>query len=511
MTAPADRVFTNAEVHTLADPDTIHEAVAVRDGRLVRVADAYEVDFLVGAETDVVDCDGGVLLPGFVDAHTHLEMVGRHQVHADLRDVDSPATAVSALQARAAATDGPVLGYGYDESTWVESRYLTRADLDDVATDRPVVAFREDMHLASVNSAALEAYGDEMPAEDVRRQDDEPTGVVVEAAVDPLFAAFAPDRTGTETLVRAAQRRANELGVTAVHDMCRASHKPRVYRDLAAAGELTVRTRINYWTDHLDAVLDAGLASGFGSEMVETGAIKSYTDGSFGGRTAKLREPYADADDATDQMGQWVVSPTDLEPDVARAADADLQFTAHAIGDAAVAGVLDVFADHDAERLRHRVEHAELLTGDLVERLAETGAVASVQPNFLKWARAGGLYESRLGERRREVMPFRALLDAGVPLVFGSDCMPMDPLFGVEQAVTAPEARQQLSVTEALRAYTYGGAYAAGAEAEHGTVEVGKRADLVVLAASPWTVTPDEIGDIAVTHTVVGGDVVYER
>ena len=506
MTEPADLLLTNAAVHTLARPDETHEAVAVRDGRIVRVGDAFEVSVLRGVETEVVDCEGGVVLPGFVDAHTHLEMVGRHLVHADLRGVDR-AAAVDRLRERAAETDGPVLGYGYDESTWDEARYLTRADLDSVAEDRPVVAFREDMHTASVNSAALDRYRAAMPDGDVRTENGEPTGVVVEAAVDPLFAAFEPDVAETADLLRAAQERANALGVTAVHDMCRGSQKPRVYRTLDDAGELTLRVRINYWTDHAAAVVETGLRSGHGSAMVETGAIKSFTDGSLGGRTAKLTEPYADGD----ETGQWVVDPEELAEAVERAADADLQFTAHAVGDAAVATTLDVFADHDADHLRHRVEHAELLPDDLVERFAEVGAVASVQPNFLKWAREGGLYESRLGERRRAVMPFRDLLEAGVPLAFGSDCMPLDPLFGVQQAVTAPEERQRLSVTEALRAYTLGGAYAAGAETETGTVEPGKRGDLAVLADSPWAVDDDRISDIEVTHTVVDGSVVYRN
>ncbi|WP_255197235.1 amidohydrolase [Halorarius litoreus] len=508
MPAPADRILTNAEVHTLAEPDETHEAVAVRDGRIVRVGSAYEVAFLEGVATDVVDCEGNVVLPGFIDAHTHLEMVGQHLVHADLRRAGSPAEAVDRLRARAEETDGLVVGYGYDESTWNETRYLTREDLDSVSETRPVIAFREDMHTASVNAAALDRYGDEMPDGDVETEGGEPTGVVVEEAVDPLFEATEPDYAETRDLVVAAQERANELGVTGVHDMCRDSHKPRVYRALDAAGDLTLRTRINYWTTHLDSVVDTGLQTGHGSAMVRTGAIKTYTDGTFGGRTAKLREPYADAPDG-ETDGKWVVDPDALDEFVATAHDAGLQFTAHAIGDAAVAGVLDVFSEYAAAAARHRVEHAELLTGDLVERFAEVGAVASVQPNFLKWARDDGLYDARLGDRRGDVMPFRELLDAGVPLAFGSDCMPMDPLFGIEQAVTAPDASQRLSVTEALRAYTHGAAYAAGEADELGTVEVGKRGDLVVLDESPWAVADERIADIDVAMTLVGGDVVY--
>jgi predicted amidohydrolase YtcJ len=552
MTDAADLLLTDAEAHTLAEPDSAadaaeserasrhadetHEAVAVRDGEIVRVGSAYEVAFLEGVETRVIDCEGRVVLPGFVDAHTHLEMVGQFQVNADLRDVDSPDDAVDRL--RETAADGPsddrdgsaagiVRGYGYDESTWTESRYLTRADLDRVSTERPVVAFREDMHTASLNSPALERFADEMPDEDVEREGDEPTGVVVEGAVDTLFAATEPDVEETRRLLRAAQDRANELGVTGVHDMCRQSHKPRVFRELDAAGELTLRVRLNYWVDHLDAVRETGLRPGHGSGMVRTGAIKTYTDGALGGRTAKLTEPYADVEagadaDAADAngdteahgdaTGQWVVGPAALEGMVAEATDLGLQFAAHAIGDAAVAAVLDAYAEHAADEtavLRHRVEHAELVTDELLDRFVDLGAVASVQPNFLKWARGGGLYEARLGDRTTN--RFRDLLDAGVPLAFGSDCMPLDPLFGVHQAVTAPDPSQRLDVTEALRAYTRGAAYAGGDEDRLGTVEPGKRADLVVLAESPWEVDSDDVAAIDVDLTVVDGKVVYER
>jgi hypothetical protein len=510
MTAPADLVLRNAEVHTLAPPedggDRIHEAVAIRDGRVVRVDSDYEVGFLEGAETEVIDCDGGVVLPGFIDAHTHLEMAGRRLVHADLAGAPDPETAVERLADRAAATDEEwVLGYGYDESGWPDGEYLTRDQLDRVSESRSVVAFREDMHVASVNGVVLDRHGTEMPDGDVHTAGGRPTGVLVEAAVDVLFEHTAPDRAGTRELVTAARDRAHALGVTGVHEMVRNSHAPRVYRELDREGELDLRVRLNYWTDHLDALAELGATTGHGSGMVRVGAVKSYTDGSFGGRTAKLTEPYADAD----TTGQWVVEPADLAEHVARADEAGLQFAAHAIGDAAVEATLDAYAD--ATPRRNRVEHAELLTDAAIERFADLGVVASVQPNFLKWAREGGLYEARLGDRAARTNRYADLLAAGVPLAFGSDCMPLGPLFGVEQAVTAPAAAQRLTVTQALRAYTRGGAYAAGEENELGTVEPGKRADLVVLDESPWEVAPDANAGIDVARTIVDGAVVFDR
>ena len=508
MTTPADLVLTNAEVHTLTDSDRTAEAVAVRDGDIVRVDSAYEVGFLEGVDTRTVDLDGRVLLPGFIDAHTHMAEVGKRLVHADLSGVCSPEAAVSLLSERADETDREwVLGYGYDESNWDERRYLDRADLDGVRTDRPVVAFREDMHTAGINSAVLDRLGERLPDSDVERENDDPTGVVVEDALGPIREAIAPGPDETRDLVLAAQKRAHELGVTGVHDMIRYSHASHVYRDLDVEGALALRVRINYWSDHLGALSETGLATNHGGEFVRTGAIKTFTDGSFGGRTAKLTEQYADDSDA---KGQWVVSPDKLRDLVRRADDAGFQLAAHAIGDGAIDEALSAFESLDDPEARHRVEHAELLSEEAIERFANSHIIASVQPNFLKWAHKDGLYDARLGsERRKRTNRFADLLDAGVHLAFGSDCMPLGPLAGIHETVNAPVEGQRLSVTDALRAYTHGAAYAGFDERRLGTIEVGKKADFVAMERSPWD-HPDELADIDVALTVVNGEVVHD-
>ena len=531
MTEAADTVFLDGEIHTLTDPDETYEAVAVRDGEIVRLGSSYDVEFLAGTDTDTIDLDGRVLLPGFIDAHTHLTTVGKYLIHADLSAADDLDEAVSLLRERAAETDGPddsawIRGYGYDESSWPEDRYLDREDLDAVSEERPVVAFREDMHVASVNSVVLDRYEAEMAAENVHyevRGSDapasqsetrsvsdagaEPTGVLVEEAVDVLYDAVAPDAAETGRLVAAAQARANELGVTGVHDMVRGSYAPEVYREMDLADELSLRVRLNYWSDHLDAAIETGLRTNHGSGMVRTGAIKTYTDGSFGGRTAKLSEPYHD--DA-DEDGSWVVDPEELDEIVQTADEAGFQVTAHAIGDEAIDAVLDAFEQTaDPGGMRHRVEHVELASDEAIERFGEMGVIASVQPNFLKWAKAGGLYESRLGERRTETNRYALLDGAGAPLAFGSDCMPMDPLLGVHHAVNSEVDAQRLGVTEALRAYTLGAAYAGFDEERLGTVETGKLADFTVLERSPWE-HEAAIEEIDVAMTVVDGEVAYD-
>ncbi|MFB6108250.1 MAG: amidohydrolase [Haloplanus sp.] len=507
MTEAADLLLTDAEVHTLAYPDETHEAVAVRDGRICRVGDAYDLSFLAGVETRTVDLDGRVVLPGFVDAHTHLVLTGLQRVHADLSDATSRAEALDRLQARAdAVAEGdPVVGFGYDESGWDDPRYLTRADLDAVDAAGPVVAVREDLHVASLDSTALSRFGDAMPDGDVRRADGDPTGVVVEGALDPVFDALESS-DATREAVLAAQRYANERGVTGVHDMVRRSHAPAVYRDLDRDGRLSLRVRLNYWADHLDALVETGLRTNHGTRMVRVGAIKTFTDGSIGARTAKLSEPYADGD----ETGEWVVEPDEFRALLARAEDAGFQVAAHAIGDEAVDAVLAAYADcDDPEASRHRLEHLELASEAALDRLADLGVVASMQPNFHRWAGEGGLYDRRLGDRRTETNRVGRLADADAYLAFGSDGMPLDPLYGVHCAVNAPTPAQRLGVTDALRAYTLGAAYAGFDEDRLGTVEAGKRADLVALDRSPWE-RPAAIDGVDVALTVVDGDVVYD-
>lgn len=501
MTKTVDLICTNGRIQTPAGRETATgetaEAVAVQDGEIVRIGQNDEITSLADVGTTVVDLDGSVLLPGFIDAHTHMDVLGRQQVEADLSDCDSPEACLNRLDSRRTETDGWVVGYGYDESRW-DGGYLTRDQLDSVSVDRPVVAFREDLHLASANSVVFDSHADAIPAEYV----DAEAGTI-EEALTVLDELLKPDPEQMQEYLLAAQAYAHSQGVTAVHDMVRKSHAPRVYRELDMAGKLTLRVRLNYWADHIDAVLETGLRTNHGSGRVEVGAIKTFSDGSIGGRTALLSEQYADGEGC----GEWVVSPERLSEIITQVDSAGLQCTVHAIGDEAISGVLDRFERTD--RRRHRIEHAEVLTDELVDRLAGSDCVVSVQPNFLKWAHEDGLYERRLGDqRRRQSNRIGELASRGAQLAFGSDCMPLDPLFGIEQTVRAPEPTQTLTVDEAIDAYTLGAAYAGFAEDRLGSIEVGKRGDFVALDGSPWET--DSIADLGVELTIVDGEIAFE-
>lgn len=504
MTAPADCIVTNAEVHTL--DDAVVEAIAIRDGRVVKTGDTQSVGLLEGVDTAVVDAAGRTVIPGFVDAHTHLQSTGRYRLYADLSGASDRDAALARLGADEARHGEWAVGIGYDESRWPEGGRLTRDDLDAVSTDRPVVAFRVDMHTASLNSVAIDRIGDTLPEEYVETDDGQPTGVIVEDALASVRDALGGEDL-TRELLTAAQSHANAVGVTAVNDYVRSSAVARTYHELDRENELTVRVRLNYWRDHLDALDDIGLVTNQGTDYLTVGAIKSFSDGSVGGRTAKLTAPYAD-DDGT---GTWVVEPETLRDLVDRASASGHQVAIHAIGDAAIEETLSAIERADApDAARHRIEHLELASDDHLERMADAGVIASMQPNFHQWGGEGGLYETALGERHTRMNRFRDVLDAGVTLAFGSDSMPMDPLYGIHCAVNARYECQRLSVDEAIEAYTVGSAFAGFDEDRLGRLAPGYAGDCVVLDGSPWE-APDAIEDIEVVTTIAGGEVVYER
>lgn len=507
----ADVLLSNGRIHPLAEPDggadPTASALAIRDGRLVAIGD--EARRLAGSDTTTIDVGGGTVLPGFIDAHTHLVHEGMTLVHADLSTATSREDARDRLidHADSCDPDDPwIVGVGYDESTWPAGEQPTRADLDGVSTDRPVAAVRVDMHTAALNSVALDQFAGQIADEHVRTRQGEPTGIIVEDALDVIEPVFSPSRATTRELITRAIERATRLGITGVHDKVGVGHAPRVYRELDRDGDLDIRVRLDYWRDYLEALVEAGLTTNHGSELVTVGAVKTFTDGSIGGRTARVSAPYAD--EPADNCGQWVVAPETFRALVDRAAGEGFQLSVHAIGDAAIDLAVAELAAAPGDR--HRIEHAELASDEAIERMAEAGIVASMQPNFHRWAGEDGLYETALGpDRTRRTNRLRTMVDAGVPLAFGSDCMPMDPLLGIHHAVNAPTDEQALPVTAALRAYTSGSAVAGFDDHRLGTLETGKRADLVVLEESPWD-RPDAIDAIDVTLTVVDGRIVYD-
>lgn len=529
----SDLLLRGGEVHLFDDDRTVAEAVLFRDGRVAAVGDVASVEAAVegagevegadaaDADPTVVDLEGRTVLPGFNDAHTHLLSVGIDRLETDLADAPDRETALSMLRENAETTPAGewVLGYNFDETTWPEGDdHLTRADLDAVSEDHPVAAMRVDGHAAAVNGPALDRIDLAGVDRDVRRDDDgEPTGVLVEDAAGRVKQATYPRGEKARRALAAATERAHELGVTSVQNMSGLTAPQEYGSPIQAAffgawrdGDLGLRVTFYVHSGKAESLADLEVASGFGDEWLRIGGLKTFSDGSLGARTGKISGTYADD---PDNDGTMVTTEAELLELFRTAARADQQIATHALGDAAIDTVLDcyeaVLDDYRVPDPRLRIEHVEIADDEAIARMAELGIVASMQPNFLQWAGDGGIYETVLDADLAALNNrYRDVLEADVPLAFGSDTMPIGPLHGIHHAVNAPRDGQRLSVDAAIAAYTRGAAYAEFAEDEKGTLEPGMLGDAVVLDADPFA-APDAIADIGVDVTVVGGEIAY--
>jgi predicted amidohydrolase YtcJ len=508
--------------------------------------------------------DGRLVLPGFVDAHTHFLHVGVKTTRPDLRGAKSLREALDRTARWLAAHpgSGPVVAEGWDESEWGDSRRPTRDDVDAVVAaaakdghgplDRSVVLRRICGHVAVAGSGALplvRARWDDDAAVD--RQ----TGLLLEAPSLYLNEVLPSTPQQLDRAVKEACTEAHRLGVTALGDYSQAPYRAALQR-AATQGTLTVRVASSIYVQQLEAEVAAGFRTGRpglgpgdgspvgegrshwgpvpgrdggdrdrggSSEWLRDGGLKVFLDGSLGGHTAFLREPYLDLADrkqgggvgvagkqaphdphaghghggdggspTTDLRGSRIWTDEELDHHFGSAHAAGIQVHAHAIGDGAIDQGLQAFhrlatrADlegkgWDGNALRHRFEHFEIAHDDQVLRTAELQVVSSSQPNFVgEWSAKGGMYHARLGDRFLLNNRFRSFKEAGVPLAFGSDGMPFGPLVGLQSAVAHPDPSQRLAPLEAAWHYTWMAAWSLHWPAL-GHLAPGHPADVVVL------------------------------
>jgi hypothetical protein len=530
--APGDvsLAIVNARVWTGNPRRPWADAVAVRGDRLAAVGSSAEVRKLAGAGARVVDAAGGMVVPGFVDAHVHFVDGGFRLASVQLRDARTRAEFVARLRAFAATVPAGtwITGGDWDHEAW-GGELPTRAWIDAATPDHPVWVNRLDGHMALANSAALRAAGVTRATPDVeggtivRDAAGEPAGVLKDNAMDLVWRVVPPPAAArVDAAVDAATAHVAAQGVTAVHHMGTWEEAEALER-ARAAGRLRTRVHAAVPLASWARLRDHVAARGRGDAWLRVAGLKGYVDGSLGSHTAAMLAPFADA---PRDRGLFVTPADSLEAWVRGADAAGLQVMVHAIGDAANRALLDVYqrvaAANGPRDRRFRVEHAQHLDPADVPRFAALGVVASMQPYHAiddgRWA------EKVIGaERARGAYAFRSLLDAKATVAFGSDwyVAPPTPLEGIYAAVTRRTldgARpggwvpaERITVEEALRAYTRAGAYASFDDAERGTLERGKLADLVLIDRDLTRVPPETIRDARVLLTVVGGRVVHER
>jgi predicted amidohydrolase YtcJ len=468
------------------------------------------------ATPERVDLGGRCVLPGFTDSHVHFPSWSLAQRDVRLEDSASLDDALSRV-ARAVADVQPgrwLRGYGWRSGAWSPAIEPTRQALDAVSGEIPAALMSKDYHSLWLNSAALAQAGGELqvPGGVVERDErGEPTGVLKEECAWHFRDVYIrPTHEEMVEATRAGIRIATARGVTSVHDKDGWLGALGVWQELEREGTLTLRVWQSLPHDHLDALAEMGLRSGLGSDLVRVGYIKAFMDGTLGSHTARLM----------DGSGVEITSRDEFEDIVRRAARAGFPVAVHAIGDRANREALDAFeaaADEWRPRgLRQRIEHAQLLTWEDVPRFAEIGVAASVQFSHAPSDR--DLAETHWAGLTDRAYAYRSLLDAGVVVSNGSDAPveELDPLLGVRAGVLrtldAREAwheEQRLTVEEALHATCVTPAWLCGDERRRGKLLPGYLADLVVLDRDPFDCPFEELGEIRVVATMLGGHWVF--
>ena len=522
-------------------PTRYAEAVAVAGGRILDVGTTGEMEKYRGSATEMIDAQGHLVAPGFIDSHVHF-MGGSFQLlEIDLKHTRNERDFVERIaeKAKALAPGRWMLGGDWDEEAWPDAKLPTRWMIDGATPNNPVWISRYDGHAALANSVVLKLAGvtkeTATPAGGVIVRDSEtgePTGVFKDAA-QSLIERVVPPPSEAEAVeaLKAGLAEAARHGVTSVEDMNVGSGSPdgdftgiiRLLRKAQREGWLTCRFWAAIPIAEWKKLADAGLSHNMGDGFIQLGAVKAFADGSLGSRTAWMYAPFDD-DPANSGLPMPILQPPTQFEVLARQIDAvGIQISTHAIGDRAIRTMLDTYeaiGGADPRAHRFRIEHAQHLRPEDFTRFGRLGVIASMQPYHAiddgRWA------EKRIGrERARTSYAWRSMLRAGAPLAFGTDwpVAPLNPLLGLYAAVTRatldgkhtegwfPE--EKLTVEEALRAYTQGSAYAAFEEKEKGAIAPGKLADFVVLSADLFSSPPEEIKDVRVVLTIVGGKVVY--
>ncbi|MEM7228414.1 MAG: amidohydrolase [Planctomycetota bacterium] len=527
--APADTVIVNARIWSDGLP-AFAPTAAIRDGAFIHVGET--VDDFTGPNTEIINVNGAVVLPGLIDSHVHMLGGGQQLSQLQLREADSKMDFIARVADWAAALpqDAWILGGRWSTESWPSIEQPTKDWLDDVTGDRPLFLPRMDGHSAIVNSKALEiagitADGPENPVGGVIDRDpvtNEPTGILRESAMS-LVGRFIPqpDLNDDVAALRRAMDHALSNGVTTVADIPSLTDLD-AYERLARDGAPPVRFYLYVTADDWMRVVRArdnfdGLPG-----FIEINGAKAYLDGSLGSRTAMMTAPFLNNEpERPDWSGLWAAGVEDgqFATNIVSAMRGGLQPIVHAIGDEANRALLDMVMmtyGEDVRTARPRSEHAQHLRAEDIPIFAERGVIASMQP-FHK-ADDGRYAEDYLGEQRcRSSYAYKSLLDAGAVLVFGSDwpVVTINPLLGMETAVTGRildgtfwQTQENITVAEALRAYTSSAAYGIQQEGRLGVIAPGARADFIVLDGSPFGAEVDW-SSIRVRTTYVDGKKVW--
>lgn len=531
------RLYLNGSVVTMNPKQPEAAAFGITGNRFCAVGSNDEIRQWANNEAKVVDLNGKTVVPGFIETHTHLSWYGMARQTVDcasplnrtIEDVKAQ------IKERVQSTKAGewVIGQKYDDTLIVERRHLTRYDLDEISPQNPVWVSHVSGHLAYANSMTLDIAGihPETPQPEGAEIDKDdkgiPTGLLKELGAICLVTQHMPRHTVAElkNFIREAVRYVHRTGVTSVHDAAIGAfrHGPQflqAYRELAEAGKLNLRVYLTLMEELYWQLIDLGLGTGFGSELVKLGCVKLFQDGSIQGWTGALSEAYHDKPGF---KGNLIMKQEILDGLVEKYHKAGLQIAVHANGDAAIESVIRAMekaqGSFPRQDHRHMIIHCQTASQDHIIRMKKLGVIPSYFVNHVYyWGdRHASIF---LGpERASRISPLASSLKAELVFTLHSDLpiTPIDPLHSMHNAVNriTREGKmlgegERISPLEALKAYTIWAAYCSFEENQKGSIEVGKLADFVILSNNPLTVVPDKISAIRVEQTIVDGRKVYE-
>jgi predicted amidohydrolase YtcJ len=531
--AKADLILINGRIWTGNKKQAWAEAVASQGERILAIGTSAQIKKFADAKTRVIDLQGKLALPGFIDDHTHFITGGFHLLSVELRDAATPQEFAERIKNHAAKLPKGrwIRGGDWDHERW-GGELPQREWIDSFTAENPVFVTRLDGHMGLANSAALKLAGITKETKSPEggsvvkdAKTGEPTGVLKDDAMSLVYKVM-PDESDSEydEALQAALGYAASVGVTSIQDIT-GWRDYEIYKKFKAANRLTVRvyarTPMSQWQRQAEIVKTQGA----GDHWLKLGGLKAFMDGSLGSTTALFFEPFTVAPHTAGLSVDDNIPEGKMKEVMKQADKAGLQCSVHAIGDKANNLLLNYFEAIEKENgkrdRRFRIEHAQHLLASDIPRFAKLGVIPSMQPYHQ--ADDGRWAEKRIGrERIKTTYAFRSLIDAGAVLTFGSDWFvaPLSPILGIHAAVTrqtidgknpqgwVPE--QKISVEEAIRAYTASCAYAEFAEREKGTLEVGKLADIVVLSQDLFRINASDIEKTKVLYTIVGGRVLRE-
>ncbi len=529
----ADLIVTNGRIYTVDPNRPFVDALVIKDGRVLftgstRLAESYK-----GTATQVIDLDGKTVIPGMIDAHAHLSGLGSALRNVDLVGTTSYDEVIARVAARAREVPPGswIVGRGWDQNDWPDTRFPTHEALSRAVPNHPVYLTRVDGHAALVNAAAMRAAGVAKDTRDTqggrleRNADGTPTGVLIDDAMGHVGRRI-PETTADELRkgTEAALAEVNRWGLTSVHDAGVSRRQIALYEEIAKEGRFTLRSYIMIQPDDssLATFFGRGPQSGLYDGHLWIRSIKAYADGALGSRGAALLEPYSDDPHTT---GLTRIQPDRLRHVAVEALKHGFQLNTHAIGDRGNRMVLDAYeaaldsvpsGDH-----RFRIEHAQIIHSDDVPRFSELGVIPAMQSSHqtsdMYWA------GNRLGQARLlGSYAWRSLLNTGVVIPNGSDfpVEQVNPLISFHAAFTRQDARnwpvggwfpqERMTREEALKSMTIWAAYAGFMDKDVGSLEQGKYADFVILDQDIMQVPPELVLKTRVLATYLGGKAVYE-